>query len=419
MEALLSALTKRQAMLLLTAVTYSGQDAALAFDHLSDDEAEVLKHRVKLLMQIAAADRVPLLVGEMRKLLSSKASHLWTVEPGALARVLKHERPALVDALLRALPSAVATPIRELLPSRSVMARKAIKPEVLNVVHMKLEELLRREAPKRRTFRFSDLRHLSVREVLTLTDRLGVRALGPVLAALDEAALDGFLGQLPPELRSLAAAAAKAAGARKLPPERAAAAIASHGEGLSAPELVRSAGAHKVVRAALAQSPEFCVDLLERNQGHLGAVFLRWFREEKGMTLQRGDGGRTEAVMELEALAEQGLVDPPLRPFVARRGTVSGGGPMSPHTDSSISLPRLPPLPGPPLPSPRDAMEARLQRGARAAQAPRRPPPPPPDATQGSGMSRSVSRARTDPSATTRMEGSIRKPGRGGKGGSR
>lgn len=301
-------------MLLLTAVTLGGQEALGALEHLMPDESELLKSRALALFQIPREQRVAMLVSEMKRLISSRKGLLWSVESTRLAEVLKRERPALVEVLLRALPSGVATSIRDHLPRKATDARREIRTEVLNVVRWKLDELLQTEAPKKVTFRFSDLRLLQGRELLTLTQQLGLKALSSALAGLDENIRMEFIAGLPPELRVPAAQFAEAAQPRKLLPEDAPELIALHQQGGNSPlDAVVSAGAQRVIRAAMAQSLEFASGLLERHRAELPASFMRWFKEERGRTFDRGDGGRAEIVIDLELLAEGGLVDPPLR----------------------------------------------------------------------------------------------------------
>ena len=54
-------------------------------------------------------------------------------EPAKLAEVLQHERPVVVEVLLRAFPAGMAEAVRALLPPMKVRQRKdfEVKPEVL------------------------------------------------------------------------------------------------------------------------------------------------------------------------------------------------------------------------------------------------------------------------------------------------
>src|SRR5688500_865548 len=191
-----AALSKRQTMLLLTAVTFGGQDSLASFDHLPEEESELLKHRASELLQVPRDKRIPLLVQEIKRLVTARRGQLWAADPGRLAALLKQERPGLVEVVLRALPASLADPVREVLPPQKVQLQREVKPEVLNIIRWKLEEMLAREAPKRAVFKFSDVLLLQSRELFTVCDRLGARGLVLAIASLPEDARTAFLEKL-------------------------------------------------------------------------------------------------------------------------------------------------------------------------------------------------------------------------------
>lgn len=313
MEAYFASLTQRQTALLLTAVTFSGADALGSFEHLPEDESALLRYRAQELLQIPRDRRIPLLVSELKRVVQSRRAAGWGAEPEQLAKVLAHERGALVEVLLRALPAALATAVRVHLPQKRAQAKRDIKPEVLNLVRWKLEEILQRSLPPKATFRFADLRQIAGRELLTLIDRLGIRALGAALAGVDPTVREGMLATLSPELPPLVQRAIVQSESRKLLPEDSAELLALH-QGQKRPlDALRSAGAQRLMRAAMAQSPEFAAAIVERFRMEAGIYLNRWHKEEKARTIQRGDGGRMEVVVELEHLAEKGLVERPVR----------------------------------------------------------------------------------------------------------
>ena len=59
-------------MLLLTTVTFGGQDSVGIFDHLPDDEGELLRHRAQEILQIPRDRRLPLLVQEIKRLVTAR-----------------------------------------------------------------------------------------------------------------------------------------------------------------------------------------------------------------------------------------------------------------------------------------------------------------------------------------------------------
>lgn len=314
MEQFFTSLNKRQTMLLLTAATFGGQESIGIFEHLPDDEAELLKHRAEGLAKIPRDKRVPLLVQEIKRLVTARRGQLWSADPERLAQVLKGERSALVEVILRALPEGTADAVRKHLPAMAkVKIQREVRPQILHIVRWKLEEALGRAAPKRPGFKFSDVLLLKSREVLTLCDRLGARALGQPIAGLGEAERDSFLGRLKPDQRQLAAKAATAMAARALAPDDAAKLLAMYGSEKDPSMAVTSAGAQRLARASLAQSPEFAARLVERHPGALGQLLLKWVREERPRVTGKVDGGRTDVVAELEKLEEKGIIDKPVR----------------------------------------------------------------------------------------------------------
>src|SRR5687768_16118811 len=142
LEHLFAGLNRRQTMLLLTSVTFGTNDPLKVFDHLPEKEAEVFRHRGNELMQIPGDRRIPLVVQEIKRLVTARKTTLWAADPVALATMLRKERPALVEMILRALPASLADAVRDHLPPRKVKLTKELKPEVLDIIRWKMEEML-------------------------------------------------------------------------------------------------------------------------------------------------------------------------------------------------------------------------------------------------------------------------------------
>src|SRR4051812_13801896 len=165
-------------MLLLTSVTFGGAECVGAFEHLPDEEAELLKHRATALMQIPRDKRIPFLVQEIKRLVTARRRQLGTVDPARLAAVLGKERNALVEVVLRALPSQLADAVRKDVPGGPLKLKRDVRPDVLSIIRWKLEEAVRGSQPKGAgSFKFTDLLMLQSRELLTIADRMGARAL--------------------------------------------------------------------------------------------------------------------------------------------------------------------------------------------------------------------------------------------------
>ncbi len=313
MEQYFASLSKRQTMLLLTAVTFGGANSVEAFDHLPDEECDLLKHRAHELLQIPRDKRIPFLVQEIKRLVTARRRQLASVDPARLASVLGKERSALVEVVLRALPSLLADSVRKLAPGQPVKLQREVRPDVLSIIRWKLEEAIRQSAPKGASlFKFTDLITLQSRELLTIADRMGARALATAIAGLPDADRDAFFVALPPDQRSLAQRASDAGKSRKLTDEDSRTVLEMH-NALKEPSTgMRSAGAQRLARAALAQAPEFAARLIERNTGDFGRLLVRWTREERNKPV-RGDGGRTDIVEQMERLAQRGVIDRPMR----------------------------------------------------------------------------------------------------------
>ncbi|MCE9666631.1 hypothetical protein LY474_02295 [Myxococcus stipitatus] len=316
MDSFFTSLNKRQSMLLLTAVTFGGQESVGAMEHLPSEEGELLRHRAQELLQIPRDTRIPALVQEIKRLVKDRRGQLWSADPERLATLLQRERGALMEIVLRALPAPLAESVRAHLPAGArVKLGREVRPQVLDIVRWKLEEALAREsgASQDAGFKFSDVLQLQQRELLTMCDRLGARVLGPALAGLPEAEREGLLDLLPPDLKLLATKSVAANAPRKLPEEDARAQLELH-DGLRNPaSAIRSAGVQRLARACVAQSAEFAARMLEKYRGEFGGLIAKWVREERLRPTARGDGGRTDIVMDLERLASRGLITRPVR----------------------------------------------------------------------------------------------------------
>ncbi len=324
-------------MMLLTAITFGGQEGISALEHLPEDEAELLQHRAQEISQIPREKRIPLLVQEIKRLVRDRRGQLWSADPERLAGLLKRERLAVVEVVLRALPAPLADAVRSHLPSTGrVKFTRDVRPQVLDIVRWTLEELLSRESAPHVPFKFPDVLVLQTRELLTVCDRLGARVLGPALAGLPEAEREPAFAALPPHLRQLATRSVSANAPRKLAEEDAKAQLEQYGGLQSLAATIRGAGVHRLARASVIQSPEFAARLLEKHRGEFGQTLAKWVREERAKPTSRGDGGRTDIVSDLERLAARGLIERPVRVTPARPPSL---GPPPP----AVARPAAPP----------------------------------------------------------------------------
>ncbi|MBS2032832.1 MAG: hypothetical protein JST54_33470 [Deltaproteobacteria bacterium] len=361
-------LTKRQSMLLLTAVTFGGAEGAAAFDHLPDDEAEVLKERAERLMQVPREKRIPFLVQEIKRLvMGRKGGDLRGADPRQVVEALRGERPALAEVILRALPAQLADQVRNELPPAKVKLTREVRPEILQVIRWHFERQLQKLAPRQAGFLFPDVHNLSAKDLLTLADHLGADELGPALAGLEPAARDELLKGFSAEQRALAAKVAGSSAARRLPGPEAEAMVKDY-VGEDPRHAVRRAGLRRLVRACLAESPEFASRLAERHRDELGRMLIGGIRAERVHGRPKnGERLKVDVVARLEHLAERGLVERPVRlapPPMALRVRAPTEQPAEPPRVSRSSIP---PVPRPPASEP-------PRRPRVSMEAPSRPP---------------------------------------------
>lgn len=331
-------LTKRQSMLLLTAVTFGGGEGVAALEHLGDDEVELLRERAAQLMEVPREKRIPFLVQEMKRLVvGRKGGDLRGADPEQVAQALRGERPALAEVILRALPAQLAEAVRNELPPARVKLARELKPEILQVIRWHFEKRLERLTPRQASFLFADVLQLTAKDLLTFSDHLGADDLGPALAGVEASRREELLKALTAEQRTLAAKAATASAARKLPPEQAEAALAEIA-GDDPRHLVRRAGLRRLVRACLAESPEFASRLAERHRDELGRLLVAAIRSERAVGRSRNaERLKVDVIARLEALCERGLVERPVRllsprkALLSRMGTEDLGAPAGPR----------------------------------------------------------------------------------------
>jgi flagellar motor switch protein FliG len=326
-EQFFASLSKRQTMLLLTSVTFGGNESVECFEHLPDEDKELLTHRAKGLLEIPRDKRIPVLVAEIKRIITARRKQLGSAEPQRLAKVLSGERGALIEVVLKALPETLAEAVRkDLGPRTPVKLKREVRQDVLSIVRWKLEDALKAATPKVGLFKFSDLLTLQQRELLTICDRMGARALATALAGLTDEEQAKLFGALPPDQRSLAQRASEGGKARKLTEGDSRTVLEMYGAMENPSAGMRSAGAQRLARACIAHGADFAVKLIERHPGELGKLLSRWVKEERNRPI-RGDGGRADIVEQMERLAQKGVIDRPMRlppPPMAQRAP--GGG---------------------------------------------------------------------------------------------
>jgi hypothetical protein len=141
---------------------------------------------------------------------------------------------------------------------------------------------------------------------------MGARSLATALAGLADEAREAFHQKLPPDQKALALHATEAGKSRKLTAEDSTKVLQIYGADKNPRQGLRSAGAQRLARAAVAQGVDVANRLVEKHHNELGRMLSRWIKEEKGRPV-RGDGGRGDIVEQLERLSQRGVIDRPMR----------------------------------------------------------------------------------------------------------
>jgi hypothetical protein len=319
MNELFAGLSKQQTMLLLTAVTFGGQEGVQALDHLWGEQAELLRERALRILQIPREQRVPFLVQEIKRIVTSKKSEgLRDADVERVARALRGERASVIEVLLRALPAQLADHVRLALAHPVIKLSRDIRPDLLAVLRWQLEEKLARTSMPPRVLGLGDLPRLSTAELTALSDVLGARTIAPALAAVGEKERTELLARLSPEQRSVAARPADPG--RRMGLGLARRWIAATFVGPDAREAIRDLGVRRIARACLG-SAGLELKVIESHRdgfGHALALFVA--EERQNPSGRHEEACRSEVLAELERLAARGVIERPQVPALGKAG---------------------------------------------------------------------------------------------------
>ena len=369
MDSYFAGLTKRQAMLLLTAVTFGGQEGVESFDCLPDDEGELLRDRARQILSIPRDKRVPFLVQEIKRFITAnKLEVLRFADPKKVAEALAKERPAMVEVILRALPSSVAQEVRTALAQPVVELRHEVRRDVLAIIRWKFEEKLATSMPDKAAFSLSDLLVMPSRDLTFVADVLGAKALSQLLVCIPEAERDPILKQLAPEQRQIASRPPNPdQGPRRTTPERAKEILDRTFKDIEPRRAVRLMGVRRIAKACLCQNPEFASRVIEQHRDEFGRELAHFVSEERRKGNRGDTNARDEVLAELEQWATRGMVDKPLRlppPPMAKKPAHHSVRDLEtgPRRGAAARVPGRPPAPPPPR-----ASSPTIQRGGAAA----------------------------------------------------
>jgi hypothetical protein len=204
---LLYPLDRREQTMLLTLMSFAGSSAPELFVHLPDDVSARFREKAKKLDEIPKEKRVPLMIRELKQLMSFRASKgLEGVEPSWLTAGFKGESPRIVAVTLMHMPASVARQITQRLPEG---IRNAMPPrEELKDVPLEVVKLVRARFDAKfaampaegelAELRFRDIVLLDAKELVTLVRQIGADELACAFLAAGKRALADLLARLPP-----------------------------------------------------------------------------------------------------------------------------------------------------------------------------------------------------------------------------
>ena len=188
-------------------MSFGGAEARELWRVLPDEDGRAIAEKAAKLEEIPRDKRVPLMVRELRGLMSFRAvKGLDGVEPSWLAAAFKGESPRVIGAVLMYLPSSLSRQIIARLPDG---VQKALPPrEDLKKIPLEVIKLVRSRfdqkfivMPLERDLTdmgFEDVVLLSAKELITLVRSVGADEIACAFLAVGKRALAEFLSKLSP-----------------------------------------------------------------------------------------------------------------------------------------------------------------------------------------------------------------------------
>jgi flagellar motor switch protein FliG len=272
---LLHPLDRRQQTLLLTLSSFGGSGARDLLAHLPDEEARALADKAARLDEIPKEKRVPLMVRELKQLMSFRAMKgLEGVEPSWLSAGFKGESPRVIAIVLLHMPSSIARQVvarlpeavRRALPSREEL--KGVPMEVVKLVRARFDAKFATMPLEGglTELRFQDVILLNARELVTLVRHVGADEIACAFLAVGKRALAEFLSKLRPEDAEELVAAVKRTPARDQMEKKAAQGFLAKVLGAfhDTDELFQKAGLYRLARAITVEDALYVRQLAQR-----------------------------------------------------------------------------------------------------------------------------------------------------------
>ncbi len=292
---LLHPLDRRQQTLLLSLLAFGGSSGRELFALLPEADGEALAEKAKKLDEIPRDKRVPLMVRELKQLMTFRAMKgLEGVEPSWLAAGFKGESPRVVAIALMHMPSSIARQVSQRLPEAVQEAMppreqlKRVPMEVVKLVRARFDAKFASMPLERELTRlaFRDLVVLSAKELVIVARHIGADEIACAFLAVGKRALAEFLQRIPSEDAEELIAAVKRADLQDQMEIKAARGFLAKvlGNFSNTDELLQKAGLYRLARAVSVEDPITIRQLAQRfprAHGRLLGDYLDRVRERE------------------------------------------------------------------------------------------------------------------------------------------
>jgi flagellar motor switch protein FliG len=309
--------------MLLTVLSFAGSRGDELFEHLPDDVAQALLEKSKKLEEIPKEKRVPLMVRQLKQLMSFRAlKGLEGVEPSWLVAGFKGESPRTVAIVLMHMPASISKQILARLPDavRTAMpAREELRDIPLDIVKLVRARFDAKFAamPVERDpvmFAFKDVVLLTAKELVTMVRHLGADELAAAFLAAGKRALAELLRRLPTEdAEELIAAVKRAASEDQMEMKAAQAFLAKVlGNFHNTDELFQKAGLWRLSRAMSADDATTVRQFSQRfprAHGRLLGEYLAKVREREPLSAEQTTRLRDQILDVTVNLSRRGKID--------------------------------------------------------------------------------------------------------------
>lgn len=321
---LLHPLPKKDQALLLTLLTYGGNEWESLLKFLPEQQSGALIQKSEKLSELPLEKRVPLFIRELRQLVKFRPLvGLEAVDPTWLVAGFQGESPRTIAVTLMHMPSSVSNQIVSRLP-REVQEAMPSRRE-LSQLPMEILKRVRRQfhdkfatmpvGEEKKEFGFVDVLSLQGPELVTLVRHIGVFELAAQISSTGRRALAQFLKQQPTHLTEELMAVLKNLKSEDLTDRENAEGFIKRifAQRSNTEELCQKAGLYRLARALEGKSRMFSQQLAQRFPRAHGRLLMEFIQH-------LSDGGAAESELHHRRVRNQ-VVDTVLE--LARRGKLN------------------------------------------------------------------------------------------------